>query len=612
MHKLTQLFFIIFLLAGMSFAQNYCPDGIVSYWKMDDESGASVEDYFGNNDGFSSGSKIPSSKEGIVNGALYFDGDDGVTFPSDESFDIYNAFSVEVWVKTLENAPTQVFFGRHTASKQTSWWIGFTGGKPQFSVRDNDSDSKMITAEKMINDNQWHHLVGVHDPATNYLLLYVDGKVEELKYELSIGEMISGSPITMGFYAGENYFYTGYMDEAALYNKIVPVEEVKAHYRKGLAGLGYCDEFPSGDKDFVLIADQNLNIYSHRYGEGNIHSNGNLMLGRTSSRNVGYHKGNFSAIKNIRVYSGNKIDGDLTAKKVGVSSHAKVTGTITEKSNVDNIKLKEFEFNAGGHNVNINYFREESLKPGSYNKLRLKYRATLNLVSGDYYFNSFDTDLSSKIKIDVSSGPVNIYVVRKLDISYNVDVEISGDGTDNSKMVNFYTLHKGVVRVNHFAKFYGSLYAPNAHVVLGTSAKFKGSLEARKITVYPWAQFVSHSSELNLRKAEGEEEFNEADYMDLENDEEILAVINKFELEQNYPNPFNPSTTIRYALPEASTVKISVYNVMGEKVSDLVDAFEDEGYHEVNFNAANLASGIYIYRIEAGSFTATKKMQLLK
>jgi hypothetical protein len=92
----------------------------------------------------------------------------------------------------------------------------------------------------------------------------------------------------------------------------------------------------------------------------------------------------------------------------------------------------------------------------------------------------------------------------------------------------------------------------------------------------------------------------------------------KFELSQNYPNPFNPATTIEYSLLFESNVEISVFNILGEKVRELVNGQMAAGNHSVNFNASNLASGLYIYRIEAKSpshniqFISAKKMILLK
>ena len=86
----------------------------------------------------------------------------------------------------------------------------------------------------------------------------------------------------------------------------------------------------------------------------------------------------------------------------------------------------------------------------------------------------------------------------------------------------------------------------------------------------------------------------------------------KFELSQNYPNPFNPSTTIRFALPVDSKVKISLFNILGELVADITNQEYDAGYHQATFTAKSLASGVYFYRIEAGKFIDVKKLILLK
>lgn len=83
-----------------------------------------------------------------------------------------------------------------------------------------------------------------------------------------------------------------------------------------------------------------------------------------------------------------------------------------------------------------------------------------------------------------------------------------------------------------------------------------------------------------------------------------------FILSQNYPNPFNPSTTIKFALPERANVKLTIYNMLGEKVTELVNGELDAGYHKFEFNANSLPSGIYFYELNAGKFREVKKMVL--
>jgi|GEM_PF-552032 len=85
-----------------------------------------------------------------------------------------------------------------------------------------------------------------------------------------------------------------------------------------------------------------------------------------------------------------------------------------------------------------------------------------------------------------------------------------------------------------------------------------------------------------------------------------------YSLSQNFPNPFNPSTQIKFALPAEGHVTLKVFDILGKEVAVLVDDYKDAGYHQVAFNASNLPSGIYIYRIEANSFAQTRKMLLVK
>jgi len=98
------------------------------------------------------------------------------------------------------------------------------------------------------------------------------------------------------------------------------------------------------------------------------------------------------------------------------------------------------------------------------------------------------------------------------------------------------------------------------------------------------------------------------------------TIPNAFSLEQNYPNPFNPSTKIRFTIPsviasaakQSQFVSLKVYDVLGNEVTTLVNEDKPAGNYEVNFDARGLTSGIYFYKLSAGSFSQTKKMLLIK
>ena len=100
-------------------------------------------------------------------------------------------------------------------------------------------------------------------------------------------------------------------------------------------------------------------------------------------------------------------------------------------------------------------------------------------------------------------------------------------------------------------------------------------------------------------------------YFNLSNDVSI-GIPSRFEVYQNYPNPFNPSTKISFDLPVQSKVNVTVFDLTGKEIVTIVNDVRTAGYYSVDFNASGLSSGIYFYRISAGSFTATKKMTFIK
>jgi len=86
----------------------------------------------------------------------------------------------------------------------------------------------------------------------------------------------------------------------------------------------------------------------------------------------------------------------------------------------------------------------------------------------------------------------------------------------------------------------------------------------------------------------------------------------EYDLAQNYPNPFNPVTTIAYQLPQSGRVSLIIYDLLGAEVATLINSVQSSGIHSVRWNATNVASGIYFYRLRSGSFTQTRKLVVIK
>ncbi len=132
----------------------------------------------------------------------------------------------------------------------------------------------------------------------------------------------------------------------------------------------------------------------------------------------------------------------------------------------------------------------------------------------------------------------------------------------------------------------------------GTDSKFRTKI------------FAFNGSENTEITSETYHSIESDNYLTTENS--LAGAPEKYSISQNYPNPFNPSTTIRYSLPEENFVAITVFDLAGKEVKSLVNEHMQAGNYEVSFNATNLASGMYFYRIQAGKFSQVMKMVLLK
>jgi hypothetical protein len=119
------------------------------------------------------------------------------------------------------------------------------------------------------------------------------------------------------------------------------------------------------------------------------------------------------------------------------------------------------------------------------------------------------------------------------------------------------------------------------------------------------AGYGKYSYRLKQIDTDGQFEYSKKVEVDLKNS-------TKFELSQNYPNPFNPVTTIKFALPESGNVNLTIYNLLGEQVAEPINEFKNAGIHTINFNASELNSGVYIYKVESNGFVQSRKMTLIK
>jgi len=155
-----------------------------------------------------------------------------------------------------------------------------------------------------------------------------------------------------------------------------------------------------------------------------------------------------------------------------------------------------------------------------------------------------------------------------------------------------------------------NIYAPNGTIMLNQGASVTGAFYAKVVRA---ATKVS----ISLASGFGAPLQSKAVPMSETENAQKPETPKSYALLQNYPNPFNPTTLIRYALPQQANVTLTVYNLLGQEVARLVDEVQRAGYHEVRWDSRNIhgafvSSGIYFYRISAGTYTDIKKMILLR
>jgi len=150
-------------------------------------------------------------------------------------------------------------------------------------------------------------------------------------------------------------------------------------------------------------------------------------------------------------------------------------------------------------------------------------------------------------------------------------------------------------------------YSPQLHITKGEAGSVSGTLKVIGSDGSSNRYDLQGGQVITLPKAKTLNLTLETTLQELVSD-----LPQEFTLQQNYPNPFNPTTTIEYGLPSSAEVRLTVYNVMGQEVATLVNQQQSAGFHSVNFDASRLSSGMYLYRIEAGEFTQTRKLMLVK
>jgi hypothetical protein len=371
---------------------------------------------------------------------------------------------------------------------------------------------------------------------------------------------------------------------------------------------------PPAGKAFVFLANKvTLKQTKQSTPAGNIHSNGALTIEKGAPST---YNSNLTAAGKITINQQNTINGNVKSP-LSVSNSGTVNGTITVGA-VPPEPLPSLSYSAGGQNKTAPQNGTLALAPGSYNNVTLNSFSKLKLASGVYYFTSLkynsSTTTTAVIEIDLSSGnPITLNVVSNLFLGNEVEIRLLPNGEGDSELVTFNSLQSATMKVGREAYFLGTLNAPNSIVTLDKNSQLRGAMCVKELIVERDCLFLHHDSPGSLPGPGNLPKPSEAEESEVAKSE----VVTDYALEQNYPNPFNPTTQISFALPEAGAVTLTIYNTNGQLVKKLVASEMNAGRYCLTWDAKDergqqVASGVYLYVIKAGSFTSQKKLVLMK
>ncbi|MDA8090763.1 MAG: choice-of-anchor D domain-containing protein [Nitrospiraceae bacterium] len=241
---LTLLMAIMYLPAIAVSAQAGCPRGIAAYWNLNETSGNTFTDIISGSNATCSGTACPSFSQGKIEGALDFNGSNGLSVTNVTPFNwgAQNSFSVELWMKT--NSPGtcsggQVLVGR-TGASGPGWTLECAdGGQAAFALSDSNGTSAAITGTSVISDGHWHHIMAVRDASAGTVSLYVDNALQAQSQTDFNGGFQSQAQLTIGWINRQPYnYFKGAIDDVAVYSTAAPASQALGHY---YIVRGYCD-----------------------------------------------------------------------------------------------------------------------------------------------------------------------------------------------------------------------------------------------------------------------------------------------------------------------------------------------------------------------------------
>ncbi|MDH3269137.1 MAG: T9SS type A sorting domain-containing protein, partial [Ignavibacteria bacterium] len=468
-----------------------------------------------------------------------------------------------------------------------------------------DVNSRAISITLYNDTSPWMHVAATYDGVNTKM--YINGVLENsAPYTTAIVNsanslFIANDPSTTG------RLFQGFIDEVRLWNVVRSEVDIRANMTKKLIGneSGLVGYWRFNETSGTLMSDETVNNNDGTLtaSGGGEHTWSGAALGDASAYDYTGSAGTFSANLDHPA-AGDDITATTTTG-TGIQVYRVDDNSVRTLSNipigwasVDPLRYWGVKVigSSATYDVVYNYAGHPNL--GTIADLRLAKRAN---IADDNWVDAVATpgtdilsltgqtgteyalgSISSPLPVELSSFSASI-LKNGVKLKWRTETEVSNYGFEILRSVlddNWDVLG--------FVEGHGNSNSPKDYSFTDdnlTQGKYSYRLKQ-----------IDTDGSFNYSKTI-EVEFGSAD---------------KFELSQNYPNPFNPVTTIRFSIPHSSNVKLTVFNILGEQVAELVNGFREAGVHKINFDASEFNSGLYLYKLESNGLIQTRKMLLVK
>ena len=479
-----------------------------------------------------------------------FEANGYVTVPDNTVFNQNTAGTIEAWVCPTGQTTTHMIISRGTTGFDFFWGIRASSSNKQ--VLDIGTGTQYINTDGItIPLNKWSHIAATWTAGSgNYTVTFYVNGIQSGTPVTNTGTWTSNSGTFRigGWHGGTANNFNGYIDEVRYWSVARTIADIQKNMFASCRSI-----LPNANLVGAWNFDGNLKNFSATTGIDGSFNTG----GTNNSRLSGYSNESTTGPAPNAQFIAHPTVLNCTAYPNGFTGRVLNIGIPDNASLTDTIKV----LNAPGNLTDVKV--ELSIQHQKTSDLVIKLKAPNNTeivlsngnggISSNGYLAVIDDSAANSITSTTLLSPWTNYVKPQNPMTTFGNTPLTGNW---------------ILTVTDGA-------STNTGTLLGWGLRFNGSI-------------LSGSHNISS------------------------TIPDKFELYQNYPNPFNPVTKIKYQIPTSEFVKLVVYDILGREIKSLVNSKMDAGTYEMEYDASNLSSGVYFYRIEAGKYVNVKKMFLIK